>query len=115
MSAAGAATEPALIVKALGLPESLQVHADDDSWDPLIRAESDEAFRRTGPDVGTPIVTFGPPDGNSFFGPVISSVPDDETSLALYDAMRLLGAIPGFSEIKRSARPAIDLPIFQPG
>lgn len=108
-------TEPAEIIRALGLPESLLAHVDDDSWDALIRAESDEAFRRTGPDVGTPIITFGPPDGNSFFGPVISSVPDDETSLALYDAMRLLGAIPGFSEIKRSARAAIDLPIFRQG
>ena len=46
---------------------------------------------------------------------MISSVPDDETSLALYDAMQVLGSIPAFSEIKRSARAAIDLPIFQGG
>lgn len=112
---ASAATEPADIVHALGLPDGLLAHVDDESWDPIIRAESDEAFRRTGPDVGTPIITFAPPTGNSFFGPVISSVPDDETSLKLYDAMQVLGSIPAFSEIKRSARAAIDLPIFHEG
>jgi hypothetical protein len=112
LHAAGAATDPREIVAALGLPPELLAHLDDESWDPLIRAESDEAFRRTGPDVGTPIISFSPPHGNSLFGPVISSVPDDETSLALYDAMRVLGDFPGFSELKRSARAAIDLPIF---
>ena len=112
---ASTATEPADIVHALGLPDGLLAHVDDESWDPIIRAESDEAFRRTGPDVGTPIITFAPPTGNSFFGPVISSVPDDETSLKLYDAMQVLGSIPAFSEIKRSARAAIDLPIFHEG
>jgi hypothetical protein len=115
LHAAAASTEPALIVADLGLPGTLLEHLHDDSWDPLIRAESDEAFRRTGPDVGTPIITFAPPHGNSFFGPVISSVPDDETSLKLFDAMELLGSIPAFSEIKRSARAAIDLPIFHGG
>ncbi len=112
LHAASRSADPAEIVQALGLPESLLANVDDDSWDPLIRAESDEAFRRTGPDVGTPIITFGPPTGNSFFGPVISSVPDDETSLKLFDAMQVLGGIPAFSEIKRSSRAAIDLPIF---
>jgi 2-hydroxychromene-2-carboxylate isomerase len=112
LSAAAHAADPAAIVAELDLPADLLDHLDDDSWDGLIRAESDEAFRRTGPDVGTPILTFGPPHGNSLFGPVISSVPDDETSLRLYDAMVVLGDFPGFSEIKRSARAPLDLPLF---
>jgi hypothetical protein len=112
---ASQSADPVEIVRALGLPDTLLGHLHDESWDPLIRAESDEAFRRTGPDVGTPIITFAPPHGNSLFGPVISSVPDDETSLKLYDAMVVLGDFPGFSELKRSARPAIDLPIFHGG
>jgi hypothetical protein len=111
MSAAAAATEPDVIVRALGLPEELLAAADDTSWDVVIRAESDEAFHRTGPDVGTPIITFGE-GGNSLFGPVISSVPDDETSVALYDAVRVLVDLPTFSELKRSARAPLDLPIF---
>ena len=111
LSGAGAATEPDLILRELGLPESLLAAADDDSWDPLIRAESDEGFRRTGPDVGTPIITFGE-GGNSLFGPVISSVPDDETSLAMYDAVRVLVDLPTFSELKRTTRAPFDLPLF---
>jgi hypothetical protein len=115
MTAATEATEPDVILRELGLPQELRAAADDPSWDALIRAESEEAFRRTGPDVGTPIITFGGPDGNSLFGPVISTVPDDETSLAIYDAVRVLVDQPTFSELKRSARAHIDLPIFAGG
>jgi len=114
LSAASAGADPAAIVADLGLPTELLANLEDDTWDSLVRAESDEAFRRTGPDVGTPILTFGPPDGNSLFGPVISSVPDDETSLALFDAMQVFGSFTGFSELKRSSRAPLDLPIFAP-
>jgi len=109
---AAASTDPAAIVASLGLPEHLLAAADDDSWDTLIRAESDEAFRRTGPDVGTPIITYDPPTGNSLFGPVISSIPDDETSVAFYEALRTFADFKGFSELKRTARAPLDLPLF---
>ena len=108
-----AATDPAAVVASVGLPESLLAAADDDSWDGLIRAETTEALRRTGDDVGTPIITFDPPTGNSLFGPVISSVPDDETCLAFYDALRTFVDVQEFSELKRSARAPLDLPLLQ--
>jgi 2-hydroxychromene-2-carboxylate isomerase len=104
--------DPAEIVRSLGLPEALLDAADDDSWDALIRAESDEAFRRTGADVGTPIITYDPPTGNSLFGPVISAVPDDETAVAFYDALRVFADFKGFSELKRTDRAPLDLPVF---
>jgi len=106
------AIEPAEIVGALGLPETLLDAADDDSWDALIRAESEEAFRRTGPDVGTPIITYDPPTGNSLFGPVISVVPDDERAVEFYDALRTFADFSGFSELKRTNRATLDLPLF---
>ncbi|QXC60905.1 hypothetical protein KSP35_21735 [Aquihabitans sp. G128] len=112
LGAAAAAADPESIVKSLGLPESLLAAADDDSWDATIRAESDEAFRRTGPDVGTPIITYDPPTGNSLFGPVISDIPDDETAVAFYDALRTFADFPGFSELKRTNRANLDLPLF---
>ena len=65
--------------------------------------------------VGTPIITYNPPLGNSLFGPVISSIPDDATSLAFYDALRTFADFPGFSELKRSNRAAIELPLLQQG
>jgi 2-hydroxychromene-2-carboxylate isomerase len=104
--------DPAEILDVLGLPDSLLRAADETSCDEVIRAETDEAIRRTGPDVGTPIITYDPPDGNSLFGPIISEVPDDETALAFYDAMRTLVDIKAFSEIKRTDRAPLDLPLL---
>ena len=93
-----------------------RLHADaaaDPSWDAELRAETIEAVGRTGDDVGTPIITFGPPEGPSIFGPVISSVPEtDEECLALYDATVTLCGFSTFSELKRSARPRLDLPVI---
>jgi hypothetical protein len=110
-SEAAERVDPAAILDELGLPPELAIAADDATRDQLLAVESDEAFRRTGSDVGTPIITFGP-DGGSFFGPVISAVPDDDSALAIYDAVRTLATTPTFSELKRSARPRLDLPLF---
>ena len=101
------------ILDDLGLHARLAGAATDPSWDVVIRAETDEAFRRTGPDVGTPIITYDPPNGNSLFGPVISEIPeDDETALAFYDALRTFADFPGFSELKRTHRAPLDLPLL---
>lgn len=105
-------TDPAEILDALGLPADLLDAAADDSWDPVIRAETEEAFRRTGPDVGTPIITYDPPSGNSLFGPVISEVPGDEQAVAFYDALRTFADFKGFSELKRTDRAPLDLPLL---
>lgn len=111
LAGAATTTDPAEIVRSLGLPESLLAAADDDSWDTVIRAESDEAFRRTGADVGTPIITYLP-SGHSLFGPVISSVPDDDTSVRFYEALRTFADFTDFSELKRTDRAQLDLPLF---
>ena len=101
------------ILAELELPADLADAADDESWDDVLAAESEEAFRRTGPGVGTPIITYDPPNGNSLFGPVISKQPpDDETALAFYDAMRTFVDFPAFSELKRSEREPLDLPLL---
>lgn len=112
LAASAARIDPAEILDSLGLPRDLVAAADDEAWDPVLAGESEEAFRRTGAGVGTPIITYDPPHGNSLFGPVISEVPDDETALAFYDALRTFVDFKGFSELKRSDRPPLDLPIF---
>lgn len=111
--AAAESMDVAEILAALELPADLAEAADDESWDAVLRAESDEAFRRTGPDVGTPILTYDPPTGNSLFGPVISAVPDDERAVAFYDALRTFVDFPEFSELKRTDRAPLDLPLFR--
>jgi len=78
--------------------------AKDPSWDEVVRAETAIALERTGPDVGTPILTYGAPDGPTYFGPVISRLPGLDDALRLWDAMVTLGQIDTFAEVKRSLR-----------
>ena len=92
------------VLQTAGLPIHFADALDDDSWDAMIDAEGEMALQRTGRDVGTPLITFQPPDGLSFFGPVISRVPSDEEALELWDAVTKLAAFPGFAEMKRSMR-----------
>jgi 2-hydroxychromene-2-carboxylate isomerase len=92
------------VLEAAGLPTRFAESLDDTSWDELLDNESELALSRTGRDVGTPIITYRPPDGLSFFGPVISRVPSDDEAVELWDAVTKLASFPGFAEMKRSLR-----------
>ena len=92
------------VLSSLGHDPALADAATDTAWDDIVRAETEEALRRTGKDVGTPILTFAPPDGPSFFGPVISRVPRGAEALDLWDSVERLARFPGFAELKRSIR-----------
>lgn len=98
----GIAVEESL--QAAGLAVDLAAAADDDTWTSPVRADSELALSRTGSDVGTPILTFEPPDGPSFFGPVIDRVPAGKDAGELWDLVRGLAHFDGFEELKRSAR-----------
>ena len=100
----GARESVAPLLAELGLDADLVDALDDQSWDDVIRRETDEALERTGRDVGTPIIAYDPPNGPAFFGPVISRVPSDEDALRLWDAVLELTSFPGFAELKRSLR-----------
>jgi len=99
------------LLRSEGIDERFAAEADNEAWDTVIRSETDAAIDRTGPDVGTPILTFWP-TGNAYFGPVISSLPNDEDAVKIYDALRTLVDFDTFSEIKRTKRPTLDLPVF---
>ncbi len=107
-----AGIELSSLVAAAGLPAELIDAADDESHDDVIRAETLLALDRAGEQLGTPIITFGPPEGASFFGPVISHALPDDVALQLYDSVRTLAELGCFSELKRSKRPALDLPLL---
>lgn len=84
-----------------------RVHAkafDDDTWDTEIRRRMDVGLALCGDDVGTPIIAMDDKHGNraGYFGPVITRVPDTETSLELWDALRTMISVPGFWELKRT-------------
>ena len=92
------------VLGALGYPAELASAAGTTEYDELIRSETDEALDRCGGDIGTPVLSFTPPHGPSFFGPVISRAPRGQEALELWDAVTTLGANPWFSELKRSTR-----------
>ena len=100
------------VLTAAGLPTTYAEALDDVSFDELLDAETQLALSRTGRDVGTPIITFEPPHGLSFFGPVISRVPSDEEAVPLWNAVTTLASFPGFAEMKRSLREVPQLSIF---
>jgi hypothetical protein len=95
----------AVALDAAGLPPSLAQAAHDPSWDELVRSETDLALERTGPDVGTPIITFDPerPAETSLFGPVIRQIPRGDHAVRLWDAVGIV-ARSGVAELKRTAR-----------
>lgn len=92
-------------LRSVGLSDAYVAAANDDRWDADIQADTDEALTRTGKDVGTPIISFTR-DGEmqSFFGPVISSVPRAAEATRLWDALWEVVTFPGFAEVKRSLR-----------
>ena len=106
-------TEHAIeVLKTAGISPDFASALDDTAWDAMLEDETELALSRTGRDVGTPIITFRPPDGLSFFGPVISRVPADEDAVPLWDAVTTLAAFPGFAEMKRSMREVPQLNIL---
>jgi mycothiol-dependent nitroreductase-like protein len=100
------------ILADAGLPADLADALDDESFDVVIRGETDEALALTGKDVGTPIIQFQPPDGMAFFGPVISRLPAPDDAVRLWDHVAGLVTFPGFAELKRSLRERPQLRAF---
>jgi 2-hydroxychromene-2-carboxylate isomerase len=95
-----------------GLPAQLADALEEPSWDAEVQADTDEALRLTGKDVGTPILHFRPPEGVAFFGPVISRLPSDEDAVRLWDHVIGLADFAGFAELKRSLRERPQLRAF---
>ena len=100
------------ILAELGLPADLADSLADNSFDTMLRAETDQALVLTGKDVGTPIIHFQPPNGVAFFGPVISRLPSPDDAARLWDHVVGLASFPGFAELKRSLRERPQLASF---
>lgn len=100
------------VLAELGLPSSLTEALDDDSWDEELKRETAHALSLTGDGVGTPIISFEPPDGIAFFGPVISALPPADRAVELWDHVVGLARFPAFAELKRSLRQRPQLAAF---
>jgi hypothetical protein len=98
------------VLDAIGVDASHARASESDAFDEAIRDDTETALARAGRDIGTPVLTFAPPDGYSFFGPVIAKAPKGKDAVVLWDTVRTLAAFPGFAELKRSIRntPEVD-------
>jgi len=94
----------AAVLAAHDLDPALAAASESDAFDDVVRADTELALARAGRDVGTPVLTFGPPDGYSFFGPVIAKAPVGDDAVKLWDTVQTLASFPGFAELKRSIR-----------
>jgi hypothetical protein len=92
------------VLEGLGYPVELGEAAYGTTYDEVITAETEEALERCGGNIGTPVLSFTPPDGPSFFGPVINKAPKGSEAVDLWEAVVHLGSNPHFSELKRSLR-----------
>ncbi|PRW63534.1 mycothiol-dependent nitroreductase Rv2466c family protein [Actinopolyspora mortivallis] len=99
------------VLSRLGLDTALAEAASDSEYDEVIRQETHAAVDRAGGGVGTPILSFAPPDGPAFFGPVIDTPPEGQEALRLWDAVTTLAYRPGFAELKRGVRSFPDTPL----
>ncbi len=90
----------------VGLPVGLVDSATDESLDEVVEASTAEALERTGPDVGTPIITYDleHPETTSCFGPVLNRIPRGTEALEIFEAVSGLALVGGFAEMKRSNR-----------
>lgn len=90
----------AAAIEEAGLPAELMEAADDAAMDKVVRVSHDEAQARVGTETGSPVMALG--DGPAFFGPVVVPIPEAEDADRLFEALRLLSAVPQFSELKRA-------------
>lgn len=98
------------VLRALGHPADLARAAGDTAYDAVIRADTGDALERCGGAIGTPVLSFAPPDGPSFFGPVINRAPKGDDAVELWQCVAALARNPHFSELKRAHR---DQPVLE--
>lgn len=95
-------TDDALVSEALeaaGISAQFAARAEAGEFDEQLREFHEDALKRVGDDVGTPIIAV---NGVAFFGPVISPAPKGDMALQLFDGVVAAAGYDGFFELKRS-------------
>jgi hypothetical protein len=86
---------------ACGLDPDLVEAADDEKWDAPIREAMEVAYAFGGPKTQTPTIVVDAEVPHGFKGPVMAPAPNGQDAVALWDAIQVLSAQPGFFEITR--------------
>jgi 2-hydroxychromene-2-carboxylate isomerase len=81
------------------LPAALAEAMTSTEYDALLQASHEDGIQRVGLEVGTPIISV---NGSSFFGPVVTPMPQGEAAARLWDGVVLVTGTDGFFELKRT-------------
>lgn len=71
---------------------------DDETFDHAVRAAHQESQERLGDAGGSPITCI---DGQCFFGPVLTAIPDNPDGDRLFDALQTIATTAAFAQIQR--------------
>lgn len=98
------------VLTELGLDADHAAALDDESFDSAIRSAMADGLALTGDDVGTPLIALTGRNGRvGLFGPVITTMPEGDDRLAMWDHYVGMVQIPGFFELKRTRTAGPDM------
>jgi predicted DsbA family dithiol-disulfide isomerase len=97
-------------LKEIGVDPTLldEAMADPATWVAVV--EEHETLVRDKAAFGVPVLVLDGGDGPAIFGPVLTHLPDDETSVELWRHVLWLNRYGNFSELKRGRPQLPDLP-----
>ncbi len=88
----------AQVLTTVGARGAMAAAVSDESLDDFIRNQHQAGQDALGETGGSPILRIGE---HTFFGPVLKALPDAEATVALFDAVAALAAIPQFTQLQR--------------
>jgi 2-hydroxychromene-2-carboxylate isomerase len=86
------------VLKAAGASETAPSSMWDDSLDAVVRQSHEASQHALGMAGGSPMLTIG---GQTFFGPVLTALPEPGGRQALFEAVATLANTPTFSQLQR--------------
>ena len=86
------------VLNTAGVLDATAAAISDTSLDELVRHQHRAGQDALGETGGSPILRI---DGHTFFGPVLTALPDAEATTALFQAVGTLAATPQFTQLQR--------------
>ncbi|MDM4141759.1 MULTISPECIES: DsbA family protein [Mycobacterium] len=86
------------VLSAANLRDVAPAAVSDAALDDIVRSAHQEGQDALGETGGSPILRIGE---HTFFGPVLTGLPDADAAVALFDALAALAAIPQFTQLQR--------------
>lgn len=88
----------AQVLMAAGARGATAAAVTDASLDDVVRAQHQAGQQALGETGGSPILRIGE---HTFFGPVLTALPDTQATTAVFDAVATLAATPQFAQLQR--------------